>query len=303
MTVVERNTHVLGGLFTLPQNIPRIAAQETCANTDFMSIAYSQIGEPLNLHADGQKWFRSVYNSQQGESDSASLLLGATPWLTGLLAQRKRRVFVVDHSPRMLTMLRQSVSESKRPTQVELHEANWLDLPTFSERVSVVLGDNSFSFIKFPGEWIDLCRALTCRMQPGGLLMLRLFSVPPSHVPYNVENIVRQHLCQETINYTEVRAKLLFSHWDRNTASIDTESVCRTFEANRSLFDNLFRRFPVPDNDLATVVKYKDTGHVFYAPQLEEILGVLGTYFQVSQIHFGPYTLSYYFPLIVARLR
>jgi hypothetical protein len=284
-------------------NVCLTTEKKMSAGTDFMSNAYARIGEPLNLQVGGQKWFRSVRNSQKIEQNSASLLLGATPWLTRLLSRKHQRVFVVDSSSQMLTMLQKTVSGLERRTHVETIHSNWLHLPHFPERICLVVGDNAFSFLPFPGGWNDLCNKLAARMQPNAILMIRVLSVPAWHVASSVEDIVSDYLSKSYVNYTEVRARLLFSHWDGRNSSIDTEAVLGTFESNRSVFEGLFRRFPMPDNDLITVAKYKDTGAVYYAPRLEEIIQVLGERFRVTQIHFGPYVLSSYFPLIVAHLQ
>jgi hypothetical protein len=93
-------------------------------------------------------------------------------------------------------------------------------------------------------------------------------------------------------------------HWDDTTYAIDTEKVIRSFDSNLPLFEQLIERFsPQSDNDLITVRKYRNAGAKYFAPPVPAILDIFRTKFDVTALHFGPYPMSEYFPLLVASRR
>jgi hypothetical protein len=274
---------------------------------DFMFSGYSFIREPLNLCAAGQRWFRGVYERERhGEGTSNGLVLGATPWLGRLLCQLERHVTCVDMSAAMLQLSRNLFSDHPEAglEPPELIQANWLEMPSFDTSLSNVVGDNSFSYLTYPDGWRRFCDELADRMEPRAALITRLCSVPYKHCHQSIDQIIDQYVENDSINYTEVRAALLFAHWNCSTYEIDTERVLDVFEANEAKFARLFARFPVTlDNDLLTIRKYRGANARYFAPPLPNILDVVGRRFCVTAVHFGPYALSEYFPLLVAHRR
>ena len=265
---------------------------------DFMHTGYAFIKEPLNLCQAGRTWLAGIYDHECNGARQDALVLGATPWIAKLLRRDHRRVVLVDASAEMLRMARRELSGDQA---IELVQADWSTIPLRAELIDSVIADNSFSFVPFPEAWIGLCDELETRMRSGGRLLIRVCSVPAGHRSSSVDEIVEQFMAHESINYTEVRATLLFSQWDNATYAIRTEAALAEFEANRASFERLFARFPIlPDNDLVTVTKYRGSGAIYYAPPLPEILKVIGRTFRVRSVHFGPYVMSQYFPLLVA---
>lgn len=275
---------------------------------DFMFDGYSLIKEPLNLEAGGQKWFGRIFREEsrryRGHGSLSGLVLGATPWLIGLLQHlRYKDVMVVEMSSPMIRLAKKALSavNAELPGEVSYYEDNWLTLPSLKPALDAVIADNSLSFLRFPDDWAMLCDRLSEQMEPNGLLVTRCLSTPRFHRPSTAAEIVKTFMEKTSIKYTEVRASLLFSHCNAERYSIDTEQVLRAFEAERGVFEPLFRKFPITDdNDLLTISKYKDSGAVYYAPPLHEIVEVLERRFRVISIHYGEYSMREYFPLFVA---
>jgi SAM-dependent methyltransferase len=272
---------------------------------NFMVRFYSLIAEPLNLLSDGQRWFREIYKHEVKDAGARTLVLGATSWLAELAMHDAQRVLVVDMSPVMLKGAQADVHRtSNGKANVEFIEANWKRMPESCGELSVVLGDNSLAFLAFPDEWSHMVNDLADRMIPGATLMFRTLSPPRWHRPLSCDEIVAKYLGGQSINYTAVRAELLFAQWDRATYTIDTERALDMYETNRTKFEVLFKRFQSPpENDLAAVEKYRGAGAVYHAPPLDELLSVMRKNFRVAQVCFGPYPISDYFPLFVAYRR
>jgi SAM-dependent methyltransferase len=275
----------------------------TLAGIDFLSRDYSIIGEPLNLIDRGRDWFKRICCVDSRDMESSALVLGAIPWIGEHLRQYYKRVILVDVSPAMLEMTRLQLEHLNFAPygRVDLVQANWTALPDFHEPLSLVVGDNSLSFLQFPDAWLRLFDDLARRMRPGARLLTRMLAIPATHRPLSIDDIICRFAGETYINSTEVRTLLLLSHWNPATYEIQTEDALDTFERNRLLFQPLLDRFTSnADNDLVTVRKYRDTGAVYFAPPLENILDVLRTRFRPIEVHFGPYPLQQYFPLIVA---
>lgn len=270
---------------------------------DYMHTSYAFIKEPLNLCQAGQKWLNAIYEQEHGRTRRDALLLGATPWLAQLLSRDYRHVVLVDVNEAMLQLARQELSQGPAAAEANLEfvHADWCAMPLFPELFGIVIGDNSFSFLPFPGVWNQLCDELDARTCSGAKLLFRLLSVPAGHRPSSSDEIVERFLARNSINYTEVRANLLFSQWDEGTYAISVERALAEFEANQASFQRLFARFPIlPDNDLITMSKYRGSQVQYFAPPLPEILKLLARKFRVTSVHFGPYAMSQYFPLLVA---
>jgi|GEM_PF-4206742 len=274
--------------------------QET--TTDFMIHGYTSIREPLKLTGLSQQWVRKVYESVDTEPESMGLVLGATSWMAALLAERYGQVVVADISPSMLRLATEEIGQyasGDSLQSVKFVESNWFDLPPALQALDIVAGDNSFSFLPYPDGWVELCETLADRMRPEARLIMRVLSVPSTHRALSADEIIDK-FDAEGINFTEVRTTMLFAHWNPATYGIDTEAVSRTFERNRTKLDRLLRLSATKDNDLVTVLKYKGSGAVYYAPPLGKVLALVGKFFRVASVHFGPYCMSDYFPLIVA---
>lgn len=265
---------------------------------------YLAIREPLNLEEGGRAWFRDVFDWRRPADASAALVLGATPWMIEMLLHRQcRQVVAVDMSASMVQLAQGIVGKTSGNdlSKVQFHQSNWLDLSPVTSGIDVVLGDNSLSFLGYPKQWSLVCDHLADRMNPNGTLITRCLSMPKRHKPLSMQEIVDTFISRSSINYTEVRATLLFSRCNRGTYAIDTEQVLEYFESRRADLEPLFSRFPITeDDDLLTVSKYRSSRAVYYAPPLEHVLDVIGKRFRVTDVHFGPYSMAEYFPLIVA---
>lgn len=271
-------------------------------NVDFLSQGFELIGEPLNLLENGQEWFKTIYKNQSGVKGSLGLVLGATAWMGRLLRGTCKRVVLVDRSAAMLEMAQRAVLRATTPGQpmdLQFVQGDWLHLPDLSEPISIAVGDNAFLFLRYPDDWVTFCNGLADRMHPGAKFITRIPSIPQHYEPAAVEEIVCRFMKGNSINYTAVRTTLLFAHWNKLTYAIDTEQALATFEANWEQFDVLYQKFPSTPDDLLTIKKYKDSGAVYYAPPLDNILQVLRARFRVVEIHFGQYPMADYFPLIV----
>ena len=79
------------------------------------------------------------------------------------------------------------------------------------------------------------------------------------------------------------------------------EEALATFEAHCHDFDPIMFAGPSDTgNDLLSVEKYRGTGVTYFVPPLAQALARIGGQFHVRAVHFGPYEMSQYFPLIVA---
>jgi len=266
---------------------------------DFMSRNYTEICEPLNLLAGGQRWFGEVYDQHLPKNPSVALVLGATPWLGALCAERHAKVVLSDQSAAMLQH-----SQSKlagKPGRYEFSCRDWLSLDTLSERVSTVCADNSFAFLPYPDKWKSLLDTLAALMEPGGLLLSRFFARPNDYRPESPREIAADARSQTELRFTEIRARVMFSYLDPLTNAMSTEDAVRDFERDEAMWREVLDGYP--ENDLVNIKKYKGTGIRLYAPPVEDIVRALSPHFDVAAVEYGPYGMSRHFPLVAATRR
>lgn len=281
----------------------RTASAVDDREVDFMAKGYARIGEPLNLLSGGQEWFRQVFATADVPRGGDGLVLGATPWMGQLLRASQRRVIQADMSQVMLEFCAEQLIASGAADGGDVHllHADWRELPGDVDGLGVVIGDNAQSFLRYPDDWAPMIDSLADRMRSGAWLVSRMLALPRHHRRRSIDEIVTHFLAGESINYTEVRTALLFAHIDLLTYAIPVESVLEAYEANGAAFDTLLAKFGgAADNDLVTVSKYRGSGAVYYAPPLDEILDVFRRRFRIRSVHFGPYSMAEYFPLVVA---
>jgi hypothetical protein len=283
------------------EHLPLQSAQ----NTEFINNYYALSDEPLNLRAKGQEWFNAIYRHESRPDQSVGLVLGGTPWMGAMLATRLERTIMVDINPAMLRTAASDIGAAGDACgqRVEYVCANWLSLPDFNAPIDVVVGDGCMNFLKYPEGWCQFIDRVVTKLSSHAKLLIRFWAIPPTHKSETVDEIISGYMCRESIAYTEVRAHLLFAHWEPDIMAIRTERVVDIFDANETKFGPLFRRFPAPTNDLTTIRKFRNSGFVSYTPRLDDVLTLLSTTFKVTGVHFGPYGLAAYFPLIVAELQ
>jgi hypothetical protein len=273
------------------------------AADDFMAHGYELIGEPLNLHDSGRTWFRHAFECIEDVPNGRALVLGATPWLVDYFLCQKRRVLVADRSQLMLDSLATGLKSQVPTSECLPLTCDWIDLPDAVADLAVTVGDNSFSFLPFPTAWCDLCRFLSGRMLPGAVLAIRICSPPRRHRRRPTEALIDEFIHSGRHNWTALRAALLFACWNADRGTICTQEALATFDVHRSAFDNLLGRYGDADNDLVTMEKYRGVNAIYYAPTLDRALEVIGDTFVIRSVHFGPYAMSEYFPLIIASRR
>jgi hypothetical protein len=271
--------------------------------SDFMSVGYGRIEEPLNLKSAGQAWLWTILKHYRPHlTGGRALILGAIPWLADKLSRSWEVVFVVDRSEAMLDMLR-SPQFSRR--KVELIQCDWSHLPCQCSSLDLVIGDNSFSFLPYPAGWESLCANLSSRMSPGAVMLNRICSAPARHcIGASATHLTKWFIQNESVSCTALRAAILFACLDRSSSRIDTEAALEMFERDRATFERALSERGVGEvNDLVTMNKYRGTGASYYAPALGDALDLIARHFDVPGVHFGPYAMSEYFPLIVAECR
>lgn len=296
---------------------------------NYLSIGYDLIAEPLNLKQSGQQWFNEVFRQHAPCACGNALLLGAVVWMADRLLAGHEKCFVVDACHQALDRFQTAGQfnlnthdpydkhggDGKRQNRHKHHKthrgnselrlvhANWTRLPDNIDNLTLITGDNAFIYLRFPDQWRGVLKDFHSRMAEGGVLLLRTFSVPDSHEIQTMEQIAESLRAAEAVNFTALRTKILFNFWNSETYAIDTEQVHAVYENKRHLFRRILNHCGVirEPNDLDTIIKYRDCGIVYYAPPLGKILEMVGNCFDISCVSFGPYAMSRYFPLIVAR--
>jgi hypothetical protein len=263
---------------------------------DFMANAFDRVGEPLNLLPAAQAWFAGQVHRHLAPAPRQALVLGVTPWLGRLAAERHERVWMADQSRAMVDWARGKLEPP--PPACTLLQSDWLTLEL--PPLDTVLGDNSFAFVPYPHGWEALRDRLFAACRPGARLFLRFFAVPDAYRAPDTATLVRAFLREPALNSTALRAAFMFAQWDPHTCGLDMDAAVARFDAELEAFFPLLDKFGLPaDNDLVTLRKYAGTGITLYAPPQRDTVALLGERFRVIATDHGPTPLSAHFPLLV----
>lgn len=126
---------------------------------------WSRLSAPLRPDADIVRGFEEHVAGR----DERVLLLGVTPEL----AHIGRSLVAIDRSEAMIAHIWPGDTPRARA-----HKADWLSLPLADGSFTAVIGDGSLSTICCPGDYRIFFAQVTRVLQPGGVLVLRLFLSP-----------------------------------------------------------------------------------------------------------------------------
>lgn len=269
-----------------------------------MSVGYDDIGEPLYLSQKQQAWFNSFCTvAPTGKSNAPAIILGATDWLVDAARADHDQVIVVDHSEVMLNRIREGRPSMEGITPVQMDwKAMTPECLGLAEIATVVCGDNSFSYLEFPGEWRTVLSQLKRMSSRDARVALRFLAWPLQPAPRDFQGIVTRFERLPWLTSTVLRVALLFSCQDPATYRISTESAAQLYLSQAAELDGLLTHLPSKARaDLSTMSKYIGAGADYFAPPIGQILEVVSEHFDVESINYGQYPLGEWFPLVVAR--
>ena len=105
--------------------------------------------------------------------ESRVLILGCTPELVDMvLEENPLRVTIMDRFPPNVTAMKKMAT--KNWSRVEVIIRDWrTPLDDLTDRYNIVLGDGPFTFLRFPDDYLLICRNLNRYVSDGGLVVIR----------------------------------------------------------------------------------------------------------------------------------
>ncbi len=105
--------------------------------------------------------------------ESRVLILGCTPELVDMvLEENPLRVTIMDRFPPNVTAMKKMAT--KNWSRVEVIIRDWrTPLDDLTDRYNIVLGDGPFTFLRFPDDYLLICRNLNRYISDGGLVVIR----------------------------------------------------------------------------------------------------------------------------------
>ena len=265
-----------------------------------MADTYSQAEEPLNLLGASRAWFDSEYYGYRQSRKQAALILGATPWLANLCLGNHQHVHLMDLSRKMLGFNKaESVNAANG---IHHHCMNWVAISELEAVFDTVCGDNSFSFIP-KGHWQQFISDLSEKMRSGAMLISRFFSVPEIYSPLNRAELISHYRRHDSINFTEMRCRMMFTGLNIDEFEIDTGDVIDQYISNISEYQQVTASTKIEETLLNDVLKYRGTNIRLFVPKVSKIIEFLAPCFRLVKVSYGSYGMSEFFPLIIAMRR
>lgn len=113
----------------------------------------------------------------------AAVILGMTPELRCLAADRFSKIVSIDCNPQAIALYRDWLSEPLRNRETII-EGNWMDLPRqLGQRYCTILGDGVFGNLPDLAAHHQLLSAIAASLHSGGRLITRMAMIPAGFDP------------------------------------------------------------------------------------------------------------------------
>ncbi len=251
---------------------------------------WSNLGPPLRPHADVVRKVVECVGSQT----RSLLLLGVTPEY----ALAFDHVDAIDSNAAMIAALWPGDTAGRRAML-----GNWLDIEGDEPRYSAILGDGSLNAIGYPDDWRNLLARLSARLDPDGVVVLRIFECPD--IPFQLADLTA------VVEATPAPVNFNAFKWMMATHLAAQRGPDVPVMTIRALFDRL-----CPDRDrlsrmtgwtpeaINTIELYRDSPAVYSFPNRQQILAALPD--DAVEITFhasGDYDLAACCPILSFRKR
>lgn len=201
-------------------------------------------------------------------------VLGVTPEIVNMHWHAITRVTAFDNSPEMIRHL----FTPHQCQNVSAVCANWLSLPLHDASCGIVLGDGSFVLLSFPGEYRLLGRELARVLQPGGILVIRVFVLPPERE--QVEALFDELWSGSVRNFNAFKWRLLMALQESPEAAVCVGEAWKAWHARVPSPEKLAAALGWQLPEINMIDKYRgDVTTCYSYPRVEDLCETLAPHF------------------------
>ena len=273
-----------------------------------LARAYANLRPPLRpSRADIDCMERAVrdWAACRPQRPCQALLLGVTPQIAEMQWPRGSSLIAADLSQPMV----RQVWPGDLPRFRAVVQADWLALPLKGSSRDVVIGDGSFSCVRYPEGFRTLTSEARRVLREDGLLVLRCY-VPPAERE-RVEDVFEDLSRSAMPSFHGFKLRLLMAMQDTAERGVAVDEVYRQW-ASRNIDESaLIARTGWDLADVRSIELYRgsDTVHAF--PSTAEMQSILSEFFDAIALsvpahaptHTPAHGLADRCPILVARPR
>jgi SAM-dependent methyltransferase len=265
-----------------------------------LAHSYANLEPPLRpSSADIDCMERAVacWAARHPQRRCQAVLLGVTPQIAEMKWPRGSSLIAADLSMPMV----QGVWPGDLPNKRAACQANWLALPLRDSSRDVVIGDGSFSCVRYPHD----CRALAAEtnrvVREDGILVLRCYI--QSARPERKEDVFEDLFRSAIPSFHWFKLRLLMAMQENAERGVAVDEVYR-YWASRNIDESaLSARTGWDAAVIRTIELYRGSDTVHSFPTMVELQSALSEFFEEIALSIPAHPMGDRCPILVARPR
>ena len=274
--------------------------QESRTYWSGLAAAYSLLDSPLLPSTEDIRTIKEAvarWLATHAAVSVKALLLGVTPAIANMEWPGGSWLLGVDNSAAMLG----SVWPGDVPNRRSAVCGDWRAVPAADSSVNVVIGDGSFSCVRYP----DALRAVVAEMHrvltADGILILRCYL--QSDRRDSPDDVIEDLLRGAIPTFHAFKLRLLISMQQSPEEGVVLDKVYRYWNSRRIDADDLALRTGWPAALVRSLELYRGTSTVHAFPTLMQLRAVLAPYFDEISLSTPSYPLGERCPILMAAPR
>lgn len=226
-----------------------------------------------------------------------ALLLGVTPAIANMEWPAESFLLSIDSSMSMIG----SVWPENVPERRSAACGNWKVLPAHSSSFHVVIGDGSFSSVRYPGDLAAVVSEVHRVLEHGGILVHRCFNRPAK--PDNPAGVMEDALRGAIPSFHVFKLRMLMAMQQSVEAGTAVDNLYRYWSSWNIGVEDFAERTGWPVSLIRSLELYRGTNTVVVFPTLPQLRDALAPFFDEISLTFPSYPLAERCPILVAEAR
>ncbi len=265
-----------------------------------LAHAYAALGPPLRPSSADIAYMEGAVAERAARHPAKrtrAVLLGVTPQIAGMRWPRGASLVAADNS---LPMVR-TVWPGDVPRRRVVVCADWAALPVPEAFCDVVIGDGSFSCLRYPHGFLALAAEARRILREDGALMVRCYIQPAARE--RPEDVLAELMGGAIPSFHWFKLRLLMALQESAERGVAVDAVYRFWAGQRIDEAALIARTGWDAESVRMMQLYrgKDTVHSF--PTLAELRRVLEEFFEEAALSTRAETVQECCPILVAAAR
>jgi len=259
---------------------------------------WGKVGAPLRPGPQDGALMMAAINADLARSPAGRVLvLGVTPEIIQLPWPPSVQLQAFDHSAEMIA----SVWQPHPQVASSAQQASWQSLPLAAQSVCAAVGDGSLNALPELLSYEEVLRELARVLQPGALLCLRYFALPP--VRESLLEVGAALAAGEVQSFHALKWRIAMAVCEGPTFSVALPVIRAAFEALFPDRDSLAVATGWPREVIDTIDAYQGVLTRYTFADLDTLQALCAPWFTLEAVACGDYELAGRCPTLSLRRR